>query len=374
MVSAIPDAVSTPWPPSWESLGGSTMGTISGFAVALGLTAVACALLIRFAHARRWLDGSHGEDAGRKLQSSPVPPVGGTAWLLGVLGSTVVLGLLDSTSPGGLFLSGPFGVALAIAFGTGLVDDLRPDGLRPRAKLLGQTLAAVVLVGPRWIDGLETWASQGRGSGVEVLALASLWTLGAVLAQNAWNTFDNSDGAAPTLGAVALLGPAPPLAGALLGFLPFNLLGNGRTRGAEGVRPPRAYLGDSGSHLVGLALFTIPSAWPVFTIPILDLGRVVLERRRAGQAPWVGDRRHLAHRMLRRGLGATRVALLLMLLGLPAILGVQFGEANGPLPWIGMATTVAGFAVAVLATQEPKPRPAPGRRENSLDGVPEGAR
>lgn len=355
---------------AWAAESGGPPGdAVFGFVLAAGLGALACALLVRVAPTWRWLDGARGPEAMRKLQSSPVPPVGGTAWLLAVLGSTglmVAFGIPYASiaprflgeGPGPLGAVAPFGFApgglalgsaLAIAFGTGLLDDARADGLRPRTKLLGQGLAALALTATLWTDALAS-----GGGDPSALVGALLWTLGAVLAQNAFNTFDNSDGAAGSLGVLAFLGPAPLFAGALVGFLPFNLPRARKGDRVDGASPPGAYLGDSGSHLIGLALFVVPAAWPVFLLPGLDLLRVVVERYRAEQAPWIGDRRHLAHRMLERGASSPMAAACLAVIALPGILGVQLAGGSGPLAWGGAATTLLGFSIAVLATRGPR--------------------
>lgn len=130
-----------------------------------------------------------------------------------------------------------------------------------------------------------------------------------MLACNVWNTFDNADGAAAGLAGTgcALLGL--PVGAAVLGFLPWNLF---LRRDGE----PRAYLGDGGSHLLGMTVLVEPAAWPLALLPALDLARVAALRIAAGERPWVGDRRHLAHDLQRRGLRRVAVCVLLVALGL----------------------------------------------------------
>ena len=129
---------------------------------------------------------------------------------------------------------------------------------------------------------------------------------------NAANTFDCADGACGTLGVVGLAGRSVA-APALLGFLPWNVFFR---RGSE--RVPIAYLGDSGSHLVGVLLAGCPEAWGILLLPLLDLGRLSLVRIKQGRRPWDGDRLHLAHALERRGLSNLGVLglLLAILLGL----------------------------------------------------------
>src|SRR6185503_2434671 len=95
--------------------------------------------------------------------------------------------------------------------------------------------------------------------------------------------------------------------GAVLGFLPYNF--------------PRAsaFLGDSGSHLLGylLAVLAIlphfysaqhPHRWAVLSpllilaVPLGDLVWVVLLRWRSGKPFYLGDTNHLSHRLVRLGL------------------------------------------------------------------------
>lgn len=308
------------------------------------LCALACIALSSLARHLRWTDRPDGHERHRKLQAAPVPAVGGAAILIGLVGARLWVPGFGAASLAGATELGLWS-ALGLAFGVGLVDDSKRGGLSPALKLLGQTAAGVALAWPLIFAPQAASLSQ-------VLFLV----LGAVVAQNAWNTFDNADGAATSLAALGLAAVGAWPFAAVLAFLPFNLLAAraSPTPGVESAagaarRTPYAYLGDSGSHLLGLLLFAIPAAWPLFSLPLLDLARVALERLAAGVAPWVGDRRHLAHRLQARGLGAFRVCGLLTLISLPAALGA-FSE-RGPGPGhasIGIALSALAFAAAVL--------------------------
>lgn len=251
---------------------------------ALLVTLVATPILARAALAWGFVDSRESGLAQRKPRETPVPPVGGIAVLLGLVGA---------------FLCGeehlPWAALLA-AFAWGLVDDLRPGGLGPLVKFAGQCVVGAVL---GWSLGEGAWG------------MAAMSVVG-VLAMNAANTFDCSDGACGTLGVVGLAGRSVA-APALLGFLPWNVFVR---RGSE--RVPIAYLGDSGSHLVGVLLASCPQAWGILLLPLLDLGRLSVVRLRQGRRPWDGDRLHLAHALERRGLGSKAVLglLLVLLLGL----------------------------------------------------------
>jgi UDP-GlcNAc:undecaprenyl-phosphate/decaprenyl-phosphate GlcNAc-1-phosphate transferase len=273
-------------------------------------------LLARVARRTGWIDHREGQEH-RKPRTAPVPPIGGAAILLAGL----VGGLLgDGPSPW---------PALLAALALGSLDDRLRGGLTPAAKLFGQALVSALLA---W------WAPAVGRDPVWVFALA-------MVAMNAVNTWDNADGAAGGLALVALA--CSPLGGAVAGFLPWNLA----RRPAEDV--PYAYLGDAGSHLIGVAIAATPGAGWVLVLPLLDLARLVWVRTRSGSRPWRGDRRHLAHRLQGTGLGPVRIAGLLTLLAAAPLAGHRFLGAPGT--WIGAGLTLVGFLMALRCAPDPCP-------------------
>jgi UDP-N-acetylmuramyl pentapeptide phosphotransferase/UDP-N-acetylglucosamine-1-phosphate transferase len=311
---------------------------------AFGAALLAAWLLPRLARASGWLDrpdspGPPGDpEAGRKLQRRPVPAVGGAIALAGALAGWAVLELSGSPPALGeellavaqrIFPEGgerlwPL-AGLLTAFGVGLADDLWPGGLRPATKLAGQACAGLALGWPFFAAGLGSPGELGA-----LCLVVLVFALAAVVATNAVNTFDNADGAAGMLVALAALASDPIVAAALVPFLALNLW-----RRADGE--VGAYLGDSGSHWLGLWILITPAAWPVLVLPLADLVRLVVLRLKSGSRPWRGDRRHLAHRLLRRGIPRLWVPVLLAALALPTVL---FGFHGAP--W-----TLAGFALAL---------------------------
>lgn len=228
--------------------------------------------------------------------------------------------------------AGPLLVALGAGTGIvglcGLVDDTR--GLSPRHKLAWQIAAAAaagaVLIGSG--EGLELFLDTIPGLRVPLLLLTALWV---VWITNAQNLLDNANGlcagsaalAAASLcvanvasGEAGVATANAALAGACLGFLPHNW--------------PRArvFLGDTGSLAIGFALAAL-AVLGVYTrgaeapgvavltplvalaLPLVDSVSVVVLRLRAGRPPWLGDRRHLSHRLARRGLGERGAVLVL---------------------------------------------------------------
>jgi UDP-GlcNAc:undecaprenyl-phosphate GlcNAc-1-phosphate transferase len=161
-------------------------------------------------------------------------------------------------------------------------------------------------------------------------AITILWILTII---NAFNFMDNMNGLCAGLGAIGswyfaiiAAGDGQYLVtivalltfGALLGFLPYNFPN------------ARAFLGDSGSHLVGYLLavlailphfYTVrhPRHWAVLipllvlAIPLLDMIQVVLVRWRLGKPFYHGDTNHLSHRLVQLGLSKTRAVAILWL-------------------------------------------------------------
>ena len=280
----------------------------------------------------------------RKAQAHPVPAVGGLALVLVGLGAWLVLRVVpDSYGWDGLDLLAEPGIAAALllVFVVGAVDDRLPGGLGPAQKVLGQLLACAPLA--RVAPGVEGWA----------LVLAG------VAAVNVVNTFDNSDGCLTALAAAALAPVAAALAVALAAFLPFNLgrlerPADGEPASAARRLPPLAYLGDGGSHLLGILLLFHPGTWLALTLPALDLARLSVRRTRSGGRAWEGDREHLAHRFEALGWPAWRIAALQVVIAAPTILVGTSGARAYPVALLGgVGLTAALFAVA-LAWSRPE--------------------
>lgn len=335
---------------------------ILGSLLAFGFAAASTLVLAR--RARAWGFADSGLGVERKLQARAVPVVGGASILLGLslalvctsaLGSAAIAGdWVSAYGLVGLPVPSPWTCALSLllAFGAGLWDDIkRPAGIPAPTKLALQLLAGIPLA----ID----CASQAQPFGPWSLAIPLVaMPLASAVALNAINTFDNADGAATGIGILALAAPAPMAAAALLGFLPFNLWSERHAAPSEResgppLGSPRAYLGDAGSHLLGMLILLHPPAWPVLILPLVDLARVSLARLRAGLPVWRGDRRHLAHRLERRGLGRVTVLATLLLLAAPsALLGYRLGAGELAL---GCGLTALGYLALSWALQGWRP-------------------
>ena len=322
-----------------------------GFALALALVYLLTPYLIALAERLQFYD----KPAGYKGHLHPTPYLGGAAVMSGfVVAVLAFAGDLGKTAP----LLG--GTALLWLIGT--IDDRRP--LSPALRALIE-LALGVLV---YRAGLG-WNLHG-GEALD-LALTCLWVLAVV---NAFNLFDNMDGAAASMalavsagaalvgivrGEVWLASGAAALCGACVGFLPRNL-----------SRPARIFLGDGGSMPIGfaVAVFVMVAAgtttvtWRsllvallLVAVPALDTALVIVSRRRRGVSVLAGGRDHLTHRTRRYLPSAQAVALALGLtqaaLSVLAVLASRSGSSLVVIS-AGLYVLLAGFAIVVLDTQE----------------------
>ncbi len=300
--------------------------------LAIGFLFAFCAtpLIARLALRLEWVDDPEAPvdalERARKLQKRAVPTVGG--WILLVGGFAFLLaqslGAGQVASPD-VALGAPWIAACSPrplvlvwvvlgAFLVGLWDDWR--GLAPLPKLVGQALALSPLLFAAVFGDFSPVAAVG------------LFALGLV-SLNVLNTFDNADGALGTLGVVGFLIAVPQAAVTFLGFVPWNL--DAKRRGDGG---PTAYLGDAGAFVAGALVLATPHAWGLLFVPALDLFWVSVVRLRQGSRPWIGDRRHVAHRLAARGLAPLQVAALQVCLALPALLGWGLALQSGA-SWLG---------------------------------------
>lgn len=252
------------------------------------------------------------------------------------------------------------GAATAIML-LGLADDRRP--LPPALRLGVQAAlgAAIVL----WVPGFRLAAPGGSTALAAVLSI--LWI---VALTNAFNFLDNMDGLAAGL-AVLGLGACAALALAA-GHLPLAALclaSAGASGGFLVHNFPAAsiFLGDAGGLLLGFLSGAVSvslssqlagaatglSAAPLLLLPLLpfglpayDLVTVVWLRLRRGAAPWVGDNRHVSHRLVAAGFDRTRAVLLLH--ALTAALALPCAAAAGAGPAAAWWAVLGGLAWLLL--------------------------
>ena len=343
--------------------------------LAVALTAVARRVALRW----RVLDHP-GE---RKMQREPVPLLGGAAiwltfytmiganlialamaprlglsWLeeevLSFLGSDVKLKLLG------------IGIGGLIIFTLGLIDDV--VALRPEGKLIGQIVAALVLVlcGIR-LDLFIPDVLAGNGWVALVTGLATVvWV---VLMTNSMNLLDNMDGLCAGISLIAALSfflcvfPHQEyflcvlllvFAGSAAGFLFHNF------------NPARIYMGDAGAMFCGYVLATVAVLGTFYTsetpsrvavaapllalsVPIFDTASVIIIRWHRGESIMKGDKRHFSHRLLKAGMTQRQAVGFIYLVAAVAGLGAALLPKVGGVGTLIILAQAAGlFCLIVL--------------------------
>ncbi|MGI9198466.1 MAG: glycosyltransferase family 4 protein [Candidatus Nanopelagicaceae bacterium] len=263
----------------------------------------------------------------RKVQSEPVPYLGGVAIVVGVLIATYSTAIIENRD---LVLASTVLIPATLMAVMGLIDDLR--GLPPWPRLISQTLVGVVVAGI--LISTETIGTPSKIFIVDAI-ITTLWIVGVC---NSINFFDNLDGgAAGTVTVISLFifliaydqgqllvgALAIVTAGATAGFLLWNR------------SPAKIYMGDAGALFLGIivAVLTIrlnPAIQPswkslsipllLMAVPLLDTTVAVTSRIARGISPFTGGRDHLSHRLMRKGL--QRRAAAISLWGLAGVYGV----------------------------------------------------
>jgi UDP-N-acetylmuramyl pentapeptide phosphotransferase/UDP-N-acetylglucosamine-1-phosphate transferase len=286
--------------------------------ICAGLIVLLRPLLQRYALARPNARSSH---------VTPTPQGGGIAVMAATAVAAVLIGLLWAPGSGSAIP-----IVLAAAFclaAVGMIDDLRPIEVVPRLALQFAVVTVVMATLPAQIRILETiplWLERG------LLILGLLWFVNLVNFMDGldWMTVAEMLPMTVALAAFAFFGKAPSevlpialaLAGALLGFAPFN-------------RPvARLFLGDVGSLPIGLltgwCLIELASHQHVVAALLLplyylaDATITLLRRVAAGERFWDAHRSHFYQRATDNGFSVRRVVtdvflLNLLLAGLAAI-------------------------------------------------------
>lgn len=234
----------------------------------------------------------------------------------------------------------------------GFTDDILD--LSPLSKLLGEALAGIALIGFADIRLSHLHGFLGIGEiGIVSSYLLSFFVLAVIV--NALNLIDGIDGLASGLGIMycicfgvyfqhcnnpnwAVL--AYSMAGALAVFFMYNVFGRSKRK---------IFMGDSGSLLLGYLLTAFVfrfcelnaynavqetlhcDAAPavvlcILSVPLFDTLRVMVTRIKHHKSPFLPDRNHIHHLMLRTGLNHIQTTCLLMLITLFFILLAFIGR------------------------------------------------
>lgn len=291
----------------------------------------------------------------RRVHDHPIPRMGGLAIFLGFLLS-VLLFVDITTEVRGILL----GLILIVA--TGVLDDL--VSLNPWVKLAAQIIAALIAV----MHGVVIHFFMHPNVFIEgnvvnigwfAYPITVLWIVGIT---NSVNLIDGLDGLAvgvstisciTILVAVLLTGGVDPsvpllvaaLAGACIGFMPYNL------------NPAKIFMGDTGSLMLGFTLSTVSVLGlfkfytvVTFVVPVLALAVPLSDtvfafcrRILHGQSPFKADRGHFHHKLMDLGLNQKQAVAILY--AISAILGL----AAVTLTTNGVMRILLLFAALIIA-------------------------
>ncbi len=296
----------------------------------------------------------------RRMHNHPIPRMGGLAIFFGFVLSVLIF-LPLSQQLRGMVLGAVIIVIL------GIFDDIYALPAKP--KFLVQILAALiaVLAGNRIyiLSNINIFSSEPYWElGWLSIPISVLWIVGIT---NAVNLIDGLDGLAcgvstissMTLLVIALTVSEPDvailmaaLAGACIGFLPYNL------------NPAKIFMGDTGSTFLGfiLATVSIQGLFKFYTIisfavpflmlglPIFDTCFAILRRLAKGQSPMSPDRGHIHHRLIDMGFSQKQAVAVLYvisaILGLSAVVLTTSGVVKAML--FLMALCLAGGVAAMV--------------------------
>lgn len=282
----------------------------------------------------------------RRVNKKPMPRLGGLAVIAGFLVSVIYLVISASIEGKINLLEDGLNVKLLGVLGGMLVlgivcyiDDVKD--IKPLAKLAGQVIAAVIVASSGvLIDNFTIPFKENSFVLNEVFSfiLTVGWIIGIT---NAINLIDGLDGLSSgitlisclSLVVVFALNESPliaiilitALAGAIVGFLPYNF------------NPAKTFIGDVGSNFMGFALAIISilgvaktytaivliAPIMILALPIFDTIWAIIRRiikSKSIKGVFKADRGHLHHRLMAKGY--TQKQSVLILYGATATLGM----------------------------------------------------
>ena len=268
---------------------------------------------------------------GRRMHDHPIPRMGGLAIFFGFMFSILLFVPLTEQLRG-MLLGGVIIVIL------GIFDDIY--ALSAKLKFAVQIGAALiaVLMGNQidYLSNPNIFSSNPYWElGIWSIPISVFWIVGIT---NAVNLIDGLDGLAcgvstissMTMLVIALTVAEPhtallmaALAGACIGFLPYNL------------NPAKIFMGDTGSTFLGFILATVSidglfKSYAIisFAVPFLMLGLPIFDtcfaifrRVSHGQSPMAPDRGHIHHRLIDMGFSQKQAVAVLYIIS--AILGLS---------------------------------------------------
>ena len=320
---------------------------IGAFIVAVIIAMMVLPNILLISHKKRLFD----MPSERKVHHAPIPRLGGLSFfpvMLITMGGLMLIAYLLGYNSKSMQGEAPYEylallVGSMMLFLVGLADDL--IGVGYKKKFLVQILVASLLVASGvWIkslDGLFRVYQVSPWFGMPFTVLI------VVYVTNAINLIDGIDGLASGLCAISLVALAGlhiwlglysyallciSALGVIIPFWYYNVFGNE-------MRGRKLFMGDSGSLSLGYIIsflmihlstvdvhpravsdYNMVLAFTTMLVPLLDVVRVVGHRLRCKKNPFLPDKNHIHHKLLRCGLRVRQVMVSICLLSLMFIL------------------------------------------------------
>ncbi len=303
----------------------------------------------------------------RRMHSRPIPRLGGLAVFAGFSIASMVF---CDMSPSLLALW--FGGLIIVTLGA--LDDI--FRLHSLVKLAVQIMVAIIPVSQGLTIKFINLFGQYIVLGSFEIPVTIIWIVGLT---NAINLIDGLDGLSCGVSAICslslllctiMLGNNPEitiitgmLAGACLGFLPFN------------TNPAKIFIGDTGALFLGYTLsvlsleglfkthtvlsFMIPLS--IFGLPLFDTLFAIIRRILNGKNPFTADRGHIHHRLIDMGFNQKQsVGILYSVCGILGIAAVMFTMENLFKTGIIIVTGISIFFVNFYIIKNPVTREQSG--------------
>ncbi|MBL7691687.1 MAG: undecaprenyl/decaprenyl-phosphate alpha-N-acetylglucosaminyl 1-phosphate transferase [Flavipsychrobacter sp.] len=266
--------------------------------------------------------------------------------------------------------------ASVILFFTGVYDDIM--NMRPSKKLIAQLVAASITV---LLADIRITSLYGIGGIWELpyYASAVLTIIGGTFFINVFNFMDGIDGLACSLGILytgitaalfAILGDqnmagiSLSLLGATAGLLYYN------------VAPARIYMGDTGSMVLGLTIFTLCTALlnlygtgqnthnvtlihssqgmmsiivALMFLPVFDALRVFALRLKRGVSPFLADRTHIHYYLLDAGFSHTAAVIVIVFVNILLVALAWLTQDLSPLLTFAILAVTMSAVMLLIA-------------------------
>ena len=297
---------------------------------------------------------------GRRVHKKPIPVGGGIAMVISVTILMLVFLKINKSLVFAIISS------LIIAF-SGLYDD--KYDLSPKLKFGFQILAAIVLV----MGGMKIEFFTNPFDSEDALLILNMlsipvtifWVCGIT---NTINLIDGLDGLASGVSMICAISMffityqmgryevsvvCALVAGACLGFLPFNF------------NPAKIFMGDTGALYLGFMLsyisisgFLKQAAILMIFVTVFDTAFAMVRRKLSGKSIVEADKGHLHHRLLNMGLNQKQTVVILY--SISALFGILANVISKFHSSIGLIISIAviliilftGVAAGMLKNKE----------------------